>query len=234
MKKNEIIGIAKILTSRPEEAAAYFQKYLMFKAVPGKDTAVQSGSFQVAFCQCNQPLEKYQPDAMLCGLRHIAIETDDIANALAYFKEHGLRLQTNDDGKPRFNPKVYGTGLHYFNILTDYGVTIEITQKHTGSSLPADQVIWGLGHIGIQVSDLESALNFYEGLGFSRDFPPVENETVDGPVQCCMMTKDGVTLEIYAFLNHSNAPKQISPVFASLTIPGLNRKMQGPGGELLE
>ena len=110
---------------------------------------------------------------------------------------------------------------------------LEVTEKHPGSVLQTRRLVWGLGHVGIQVGELSQSLRFYEALGFRRDFAPVENETSDGPVECCMVTRDGLTLELYAFTRCADAPMQKHPAFAELVIPGLQAPLQGPAGECL-
>lgn len=227
------IGSAKVRTPHPEEAAAFLRQQLWFAPVENCENVVQSGNFWIEFVRWDGSLDAYRPDAMLCGLRHIALETSDVCKVLADCRVRGLELQTAPDGGPWLNRKVYGTGLHYFNILTDFGITIEVTEKHSGSAPKADRPIWGLGHVGIQVPTLPEALAFYESLGFQRDFAPVENDTPDGPVQCCMVTKNGLTLELYAFVNYADAPMQENPALSALEIPGLSAPVRGPAGECL-
>lgn len=227
------IGAARIRTPHPEQAASFLRRHLWCEGVEGRETAVRSGDFEIGFVPWDGALDPNGPDDMLCGLRHIALEADDINGALAQCRAQGLRLQTAPDGGPRLSRSVYGTGLRYFNILTDFCVTIEVTEKHSADAPKAARPVWGLGHVGIQVPELAQSLRFYEDLGFRRDFAPVTNETPDGPVDCCMVTRDGLTLELYAFTRHADAPVQKNPAFSELGIPGLQNGLRGPAGEWL-
>ncbi len=227
------IGAARIRTPHPEQAASFLRRHLWCEGVEGRETAVRSGDFEIGFVPWDGALDPNGPDDMLCGLRHIALEADDINGALAQCRAQGLRLQTAPDGGPRLSQKVYGTGLRYFNILTEFGVVIEVTEKHPGSAPKAERPVWGLGHVGIQVPELAGSLRFYEALGFRQDFAPVKNETPDGPVDCCMVTRDGLTLELYAFTRYADAPVQTHPAFSELVIPGLQNGARGPAGEWL-
>ena len=227
------IGVARIRTPHPEQAAAFLRQHLWCEPVERGQTAVRSGGFEMEFVHWDGALDSCAPDAMLCGLRHIALEADDIHEALARCRAQGLRLQTAPDGGPRLSQKVYGTGLRYFNILTEFGVVIEVTEKHPGSAPKAERPGWGLGHVGIQVPELAGSLRFYEELGFRQDFAPVKNETPDGPVDCCMVTRAGLTLELYAFTRYADAPVQTHPAFSELVISGLQNGVRGPAGEWL-
>ena len=151
-------GGAVILSSDPQATAAFLQQTLQLENAA--ENGLQTGSFLLKVCPSNAALAPCCPDDMLLGLRHIALETDDIQNALHICKEKGLRLQTSEEGGPRFNGKVYGTGLHYFNILTDFGLILEITEKHPGSGPRSEKWAQGLGHIGIQVSNLQCSIAF--------------------------------------------------------------------------
>ena len=139
------IGVARIRTPHPEQAAVFLRQHLWCEPVECRQTAVRSGDFEMEFVRWDGALDSCAPDAMLCGLRHIALEADDIHEALARCRAQGLRLQTAPDGGPRLSQKVYGTGLRYFNILTEFGVVIEVTEKHPGSAPKAERPVWGLG-----------------------------------------------------------------------------------------
>lgn len=230
----------RILTIDPREAAQWLCRELFFQDVSTSAcVAVRTGALLVELCCPDSDTDPYLPDALQYGLRHIALETDNITQALRYCRERGMRLQTGVSGAPRFSGKVYGTGLHYFNILTDFGVTVEVTEKHANSPRNAPYLIWGLGHIGIQTGDLMRSLLFYRELGFREDFPPVENKTADGAVRCCMTSRDGLTLELYEFHDRPNLPIQRHPALAALLCGGKNSRslpeeMVGPSGEQIE
>ena len=126
------IGMVRIRTPHPEQAAVFLRQHLWCEPVECRQTAVRSGDFEIEFVRWDGALDSCEPDAMLCGLRHIALEADDIHEALDRCRARELRLQTAPDGGPRLSQKVYGTGLRYFNVLTDFGVVIEVTEKHPG------------------------------------------------------------------------------------------------------
>lgn len=235
--KEKEMAIVRIRSNCPSKAAEWFCKELFFKKTSG---TLISGNLRVELCRSECKIEPCISDAHQCGLRHIALETDDIRKALVYCRERGMTLETEKNGDPKFNGKVYGTGLRYFNILTDFGVVIEITEKHQPGTDCAPHIIWGLGHIGIETSNLEKSLEFYEQLGLKRDFLPVENQTPEGVVRCCMMSLNAVTLEIYEFSEKKNLPVQQNGALDALILPVqqngtfLAGKKFGPSGECVE
>lgn len=231
METSHEIGGAVILAPDPCRTIDFLRQTFGFEGAA--ENTLRIGSFLLKVCPSDGPMDVCRPDDMLLGLRHIALETCDIREALDICRTKGLRLQTAEDDGPRFNGKVYGTGLRYFNILTDFGVTLEITEKHAGSRKGSGKWVDGLGHIGIQTADLRKSQAFYERLGFHRDFLPVENPVECGVVRCCMVSRDDVTLELYEFQNGKKPGVQSKAALSALILPWLPESIQGPDGERL-
>lgn len=231
MEISHEIGGAVILAPDPCRAIDFLRQ--TFSLEDAAENALRIGNFLLKVCPSDGPMDACRPDDMLLGLRHIALETDDIREALSICRAKGLCLQTAEDDGPRFSGKVYGTGLCYFNILTDFGVTLEITEKHAGSRKGSGRWADGLGHIGIQTADLCKSQAFYERLGFHQDFLPVENPVEGGVVRCCMVSRDNVTLELYEFKNGEKTGLQSKAALSALILPWLPESIQGPDGERL-
>lgn len=182
---------------------------------------LRNGNFRIILREDREHLaDKYGPDDMCLGLRHIALETHDIEAAIAYCESRGLELQLGENGGPRYSGKVYGTGMNYFNIISGYGFTIEVSQKLHKQISPQKTLICGLEHIGLQVSDLSAAIQFYENLGFKPCFEPVVNHADGHTILCCMVAAGDTVIEIYKFHDLSEVPVQKHPVIDKLILGG--------------
>lgn len=148
--------------------------------------------------------KKYPCNTNFAGYEHIALETTDIQQALEYCKKRGMQLET-DDGKAFFNPQIWGTGMNYFNIITRFGIKIEVSQR-LDRSMPvyADCLIGGLEHLGIEVSDLQESISYYLQNGAREGADIVENFTENGPVRCTMLQLDDIMIELYQFIEKTD------------------------------
>ena len=239
-------GIAVIELQVPDRkrAAEWFCRHLFFSAEEKEDCLLlRNGNVRLILRTRTGggSLESADPDAMCLGFQHIALETCDIRQAIQYCKEQGLRLQLSQSGGALYNGKVFGTGMEYFNILTDFGLVVEISQKLHVKKESNGPVIEGLEHIGLQVSDVMEAVRFYEKLGFCREFEPVKNHSENGPVVCCMVSAGATVIEIYSFLELTSLNKSEVPVISSLilgnsnaVLPGYAKLLYGPAGECLK
>lgn len=139
------------------------------------------------------------------GLAHIALAAASIDEALDHCQGCGLSLQTQN-GKSFFNAGVFGEGEWYFNILTPFGVVIEIAQRQA-SPLKGTTPICGLDHLGVPCSDFKGEVKALERLGFTSLFAPVHNyNQTEGHIICCMLSDGSVTLEAYQFLDMIPCP----------------------------
>ena len=222
-------GIAVIELQVPDRkrAAEWFCRYLFFSAEEKEDCLLlRNGNVRLILRTRtgDGSLESADPDAMI-----------------QYCKEQGLRLQLSQSGGALYNGKVFGTGMEYFNILTDFGLVVEISQKLHVKKESNGPVIEGLEHIGLQVSDVMEAVRFYEKLGFCREFEPVKNHSENGPVVCCMVSAGATVIEIYSFLELTSLKKSEVPVISSLILGNSNavllgyaKLLYGPAGECLK
>ena len=99
------IGVARIRTPHPEQAAVFLRQHLWCEPVECRQTAVRSGDFEIEFVRWDGALDSCEPDAMLCGLRHIALEADDIHEALARCRASGAALADGPGQWPPAEPK---------------------------------------------------------------------------------------------------------------------------------
>lgn len=241
MNQSYIYGV-KILVNNTKKAAEWLCENLFFAMEQdGVEPVLQNGGFRLILkgggCA---DADQYDPDAQGLGLRHVALETYDINRAIEYCRSRGLTLQLGDGGRARYSGKVYGTGMDYFNIITDYGFNIEVSQKLHKKIKPTEHIISGLEHIGLQTADACRTVEFYEELGFKKEFEPVVNHVDGHTIICCMVSAGGTTLEIYEFDDLADIKKAEPEALDSLVIsetgnpPAGVRILQGTAGERIE
>ena len=110
--------------------------------------------------------------------------------------------------------------MNYFNIISGYGFTIEVSQKLHKKIPPNRTPICGLEHVGLQVSDLSAAIQFYENLGFTACFDPVVNHVDGHTILCCMVAAGETVIEIYKFHDLPELSVQRHPVIERLILGG--------------
>lgn len=241
MKMDYIYGV-KLQVEDPEQAADWLCDKLFFvKETEGEEIIVNNGGFRFILKNRSRGTEnKNAEDTMYLGIDHVALETYDIEKAIEYCKEKGLNPELNEQGGARHSGKVYGTGMSYFNIRSEFGFTVEISQKLHCRKRPTENIIDGLEHVGLQVDDINKAMSFYEKLGFKKEFEPVLNESGGHRIRCCMMSARGTTIEIYEFEDVKGIGRREPAVMEALVIgdregvPGKALIMSGPAGELVE
>ena len=169
------------------------------------------------------------------GLEHIALETADIEKALQYCKQKQLHLETND-GNAFYNPLVWGTGMYYFNILTDFGVKVEVSQRLDRKARAQEPLICGLEHLGVQVADIGTSVQYYQSLGFEQPYPTVTIQN-GSTVYCAMLESGDFTVELYEFADCANATARGTDPLGSLTLAGVSEQVAekiAPNGEVFE
>ena len=63
----------------------------------------------------------------------------------------------HDGGDPFFNPKVFGTGTRYFNLIAPFGTKFEFCQRLDKDYPPDSAEILGLEHIGLSARDFAAS-----------------------------------------------------------------------------
>lgn len=130
------------------------------------------------------------------GLEHIALKSRDIISDISKYQSHGVCINT-DNGRPYFNPKVWGKGTLYFNFRNTPESIIEICQRIDD---PCKSQNITLSHIGIPTSSYPETSHFFRKLGFVVD-NEVINITNEGKVICGIFDMLPFHLEIYQFLD---------------------------------
>ncbi len=217
MEQKCILNI-HLRVKRMEETADWFCRNLFFTREESGRLLKNGSARLILETEEGFPAEIHGPEEMCLGFRHIALETYDIQKAIQYCKEKGLRLQLSKTGGAMHSGKVYGTGMDYFNILTDFGLTVEVSQKLHVKRAWDGPVIFGLDHIGLQVEDVPEAMRFYEKLGFVREFEPVVNESDGHQIICCMEALGDAVIELYDFHDQKNLKRQKNPVISGLSM----------------
>lgn len=241
MNQSYIYGI-KVIVSDTEKAAKWLCENLFFESEKdGPEPVLSNHGFRLILkAGGSESAKDYDPDAQGIGLRHVALETYDINLAIEYCKSRGMTLQLGDRGGARYSGKVYGTGMDYFNIITDFGFNIEVSQKLHCRIEPEKNIISGLEHVGLQTSDAYRTVEFYEKLGFRREFEPVINHVDGHTIICCMVSSGGTTLEIYEFDDLPDIRKAEPQVLDSLIIAETGKQsetvcvLEGTAGEHIE
>jgi catechol 2,3-dioxygenase-like lactoylglutathione lyase family enzyme len=110
---------------------------------------------------------------------HYAIETDDAEGMRQYLSSRGIKV-------PEKTPVGRTGNLNYF-VKDPNGIICEIVQyspdgftsKNRGKDLPATRVSRYMSHVGIMVSNLDSAMKFYRDvLGFKETWRGSSNGTM--------------------------------------------------------
>ena len=194
---------------------------------------MRSGDFRIVLTSKGESGDK----EAAFGFTHIALETENMEAAIAYAKELGLVLELAENGGAKHSGKVYGTGMDYFNIRTNFGLTVEVSRKLHVECSGKGKLIEGLDHIGLQTADFEESLRFYEKLGFEREFAPVINHADGREIRCCMVSSGGTVVEIYEICGEKGEKNgaSIDVVLlyngsGELSVSGIT----GPSGERLE
>ncbi len=200
----------RINVTDPAQAAQWLEANLFFSIEPSGVgfTAVNGNCLLELLPGPSEALPKPAAGTYFAGLAHIALRTRDIEEAIAWCQSRGLELQL-DQGRRFYNPKVYGEGEYFFNIISPFGVVFEVSQRLAEPTPWPDPVICGLDHIGLPSADFAAAAAAFENLGFAADFAPVENwNASEGRIRCGMFSQSDpagqtMTLEIYQFLDWS-------------------------------
>lgn len=197
-----------IVTPDLSSTSAWFRDNLFFDTLEEK--ILHNGACYIrleAGAPCQAPVLAERQ--YIAGVTHIALRTDNIHKALDHCKSRGLELIL-DDGHEFFNPKVYGSGEYYFNIKTQFGVLVEISQ-HVDVGKREDKIIYGLDHIGIPSADFNAQLSNLKKQGFVEEFSPVVNcNDKEGTIKCCMVRKGQLILEVYQFTDMKPVREQIN------------------------
>ena len=225
-----IIKNIDLLLDDPKVAEDFLCQILFFRR---EEELLVNGNCRLRLMQrTNEERTIKEPQATYVGIEHLALEAADINIALNYCFDQKLVLET-DHGKPFYNPNVWGTGLLYFNILTDFGVKIEISQRLDRPAQTAAPPIFGMEHLGVQVADMDKSLSYYLSLGFTQSYPTVEIITSDR-ILCSMIAAGDFTVELYEFTSSSNYKSFTNEPLAGLVlmnIPGRSDTLTGPNGE---
>lgn len=186
----------------PDPAAArdWLCENLLFAPAPGG--AVTNGSCALYLRQGpGAPLPAPAPGTYYTGLAHVALRSTDIAAALARCRARGLATQPQNGGWLH-NPQVFGAGEDYFNIHAPCGLTVEVSQPVAWAPGAQNMLFFGLDHLGVPCADFDAECAFWETLGFSLVFSPVENyNEAEGRIRCAMVQRGALVLEVYQFLD---------------------------------
>lgn len=213
---NAIEPCAVVTVPDPAQAAAWLEENLFFRRL-APDT-VANGTCVLRLRQGLAQTAAAGAGQYLTGPAHIALRTADIDAAQKHCQSAGLQLSL-EEGHSFFNPKVFGAGERYFNIAAPFGVTVEISQRVAAPHYGERMLIDGLDHIGLPCADLRRRMDALQSAGFAPEFEPVHNyNDREGNIHCCMLRRDGVTLEVYQFDDMTPVPM---PDGAALALPGI-------------
>ena len=186
-----------IETNQIEEFGKWLEEKLFFKRIKNEafadNSVYENGDCLLELCS----METIIHEKAYKGFVHIALDSTDINAALRYCKKENLLLELK--GEDIFlNPKVYGEGAYYFNILSPFGITFEVSQKKGDARKAKQPVIAGLNHVGLQAKDIVQAVAYYKQEGFQNEFEIVTNEDAQGNmIRVVMMKKENIIIEIF-------------------------------------
>ena len=193
---------------------------------------ITNGNCRIRVYEADNPCEPFFGDGgAYTGWEHIALETADIDKAFEYCNEKGFRLELCE-GKPFFNPKVWGTGMWFFNVFTDFGIKLELSQRLDKQPIEYKQPAFGLEHYGCPVYDMKTMKQFYLDLGFT-DLMSERLGEEGSYVYCSMMGLGDNIVELYETTGIPHE-KYTGKAFDYLIIEGMEEKtgwIQSPNGE---
>lgn len=206
-------GGVRLTVPDPELAAQWLEDNLFFSATAnGAGILVTNGNCLLELLPGQSAaLDVPAAGTYFAGLAHIALRTRNIEEAITWCQSRGLDLQL-DHGRRFYNPKVFGEGEYFFNIISPFGVMFEVSQRLAEPSPCQNPVICGLDHLGLPSADFAAAVDVFSQLGFVADFAPVENwNATEGRILCGMFSQEDplgqrITLEIYQFLDWQAVP----------------------------
>ena len=111
-----------------DEAGRWLESVLHFLPVDDGRLYV-CGNFRLRLVTAEGDAPSRAPDKIV-GLEHIALETPDAGALLRALLSKGLELE-HDRGVPFFNPKVFGTGTKYFNLIALTRTTHPTLRKYS-------------------------------------------------------------------------------------------------------
>ena len=210
----------------PDEAGRWLESVLHFLPVDDGRLYV-CGNFRLRLVTAEGDAPSRAPDKIV-GLEHIALETPDTGALLRALLSKGLELE-HDRGVPFFNPKVFGTGTKYFNLIAPFGTKFEFCQRLDKDYPPDSSEILGLEHIGLSAHDFAASFRELSAYGFRPQFAPVENDTPHGRVQCVVFNGPA-PIELYCFegaqtfpeADPAHAPRLVFRADAKATLSELN------------
>ena len=116
-----------------DEAGRWLESVLHFLPVDDGRLYV-CGNFRLRLVTAEGDAPSRAPDKIV-GLEHIALETPDAGALLRALLSKGLELE-HDRGVPFFNPKVFGTGTKYFNLIAPFGTNSNSVSALTRTTHP--------------------------------------------------------------------------------------------------
>ncbi len=221
----------------PDVSAAehWLCENLFFKSSPAGDGAVLENGGCTLYLEPGRETVSVLPpkEGYFTGLSHIALRTGNIEIAIEWCKARNLRMILQD-GKSFFNPGIFGSGELYYNILSPFGVVFEISQRVADTEWDEPQLISGLDHLGIPCANIGEELDFLKRIGFVPEFPIVHNcNNEEGRILCDMVSRQGLTLEVYQFIDRTPCPMAEDVPLRG--IYGLGMTTRSPGGlQMLE
>lgn len=175
-----------------------------------------------------EPVRKLPAGQYYAGLAHIALHAADIDEAIAWCRKRNLALVL-DGNQSFYNPKVFGEGERYFNILSPFGVTFEVSERVNHPVKREERPIKGLDHLGVPCRRVEEELAFLAELGFEPLSGMVYNQNEkEGHISCSMVSNGELTLEVYQFTDWEARPMPEGTGLAGIAYRG--KPADSPGG----
>ena len=197
--------------------------------------SITNGNCRIRVYQADKLCEPFYGDGgAYTGWEHIALETADINLAFEHCKAKGFRLELCE-GRPFYNPGVWGTGMWFFNVFTDFGIKLELAQRLDTPPLEYTQLCFGLEHYGCPVYDMQEMKKFYMDLDFT-DLMSERLGEEGSYVYCSMMGLGDNIVELYETTGIPHT-KYEGKAFDSILIEGLDEKaglVQSPNGEKIQ
>ena len=183
IKRPKITGVAHaaFYVKSIEQARSFYKGFLGF-AEPYSLKKNNSDSLALTYIKINdrQVIEIFpEKKAANTRLYHFAIETDDAEGMRQYLASKGIKV-------PEKTPTGRTGNLNYF-VTDPNGIICEIVQytpkgwtmQNFGKDIPGSRISTHMSHVGIIVTNLDSAMKFYRDiLGFKETWRGSSNGTI--------------------------------------------------------
>lgn len=192
-----------------EKTQKWYVEKLGFKIIHQPEILTPEGTIFISFLKKEDvTLELYQ----LLGndlieienrshghIDHFAIDVLNVENALEEIGLTDLQIDPGTKDSPVVIPEFWSEGVKYIFLNSINGGKIELNQRFDLSPKRRSNNINGGSHLGIPVTDIEKAEEFYSQFGFEKVMQ-ASIPVGDDEIKVSMLSLNGFTIEFYQLI----------------------------------